>query len=59
MYVCICKGISDRKIENEVKTGCNKVKQLTQQIGLGSDCGKCINSAKAIIDKNLGYTAKK
>lgn len=44
MYVCICKGISEKDIENAMITHQNP-KDILKTLGVGSDCGTCLIDA--------------
>jgi bacterioferritin-associated ferredoxin len=59
MYVCICKGISDRQIKRAVcENGACSVKCLAKQLGVATQCGKCAPLAKAIIKETLAENAE-
>ncbi|MCG2839270.1 (2Fe-2S)-binding protein [Photobacterium sp. WH77] len=50
MYVCLCHGISDKKIVKLVEEeGISDIRGIKAIIPLGSQCGKCIRQAKGII----------
>mgnify|MGYP003890220873 CR=1 FL=1 len=49
MLVCICKGVSDRKLVEEIRRGSRTVKELRECCGAGSDCGSCIRSIQQIL----------
>ncbi|WP_026375506.1 (2Fe-2S)-binding protein [Aestuariibacter salexigens] len=54
MYVCMCYGVTDKQIARAVKeSGVGNVRQLRQQLQLGSQCGKCIQMAQQIIDDTI------
>lgn len=44
MYVCICKGISEKDIENAMITHQNS-KDILKSLGVGSECGTCLLDA--------------
>ncbi|MEW5251297.1 bacterioferritin-associated ferredoxin [Microbulbifer sp. 2201CG32-9] len=50
MYVCICKGITDRQIKEAIYDGSTSVKALRHQLGVSSQCGRCAELAQEIID---------
>ncbi|WP_444889680.1 bacterioferritin-associated ferredoxin [Microbulbifer sp. DLAB2-AF] len=54
MYVCICKGITDRQIKEAVYDGSTSVKALRRQLGVSSQCGRCAEQTKEIISETLG-----
>lgn len=53
MYVCICKGITDRQIREAVYDGSTSVKALRRQLGVSSQCGLCAELTREIIDKTM------
>lgn len=60
MYVCLCFGISDKKIimltqENKV----SDIRSIREITALGSQCGKCIRSAKKIIEETIAISFEK
>lgn len=44
MYVCICKGITEKDIESAMITHQN-TKDVLKNLGVGSDCGTCLVDA--------------
>jgi bacterioferritin-associated ferredoxin len=54
MFVCLCHGITDTQIENIVRTeGVGNMRELKNALGVGSQCGSCINMAQNIIDTTI------
>jgi bacterioferritin-associated ferredoxin len=47
MILCVCKGVSDKKVQAAVDEGCRTVKQVGSKCSAGTDCGIC---ARAIHD---------
>ncbi|AOS98627.1 Bacterioferritin-associated ferredoxin [Microbulbifer aggregans] len=54
MYVCICKGITDRQIKEAVYDGTTSVRALRRQLGVSSQCGRCAELTQEIIDETMG-----
>ncbi|MCG9693763.1 bacterioferritin-associated ferredoxin [Vibrio sp. Isolate22] len=51
MYVCLCHGVSDKKIRKLVlEEGITDIKGIKKCTALGSQCGKCVRSAKKVIN---------
>ncbi|CAH7380014.1 bacterioferritin-associated ferredoxin [Vibrio chagasii] len=51
MYVCLCHGVSDKKIRKLVlEEGITDIKGIKNCTALGSQCGKCVRSAKEVIN---------
>lgn len=44
MYVCLCKGITEEKIESLVNQGL-PASEVIKRLGVGSDCGICVIDA--------------
>lgn len=49
MYVCICKGITDRDIRAAAANGARTLKDLRRKLGVASDCGKCAGCAHEVL----------
>lgn len=46
MYICICKGITDKQIQEAVTSrNTNNPKEILKALGIGSDCGTCVEDA--------------
>jgi bacterioferritin-associated ferredoxin len=54
MYVCICKGITEKQIQEAVTSRANNnPKEVLRALGVGSDCGTCVEDAvKTLIDQS-------
>ncbi|MCO4792350.1 MAG: (2Fe-2S)-binding protein [Bacteriovoracaceae bacterium] len=44
MVICLCKGITDKKIEDLVDKGL-PTQEVLKKLGVGSDCGICVVDA--------------
>ena len=53
MYICNCMGVTDKKIKSAVSCGASTVKQLRDQLGVASCCGKCAGDARELIFDTL------
>jgi bacterioferritin-associated ferredoxin len=53
MYVCICKGITEKQIQEAVNSRhSNNAKDVLKSLGVGSDCGTCVEDAvKTLIEQ--------
>lgn len=49
MYICVCKAVSDKRIERSVEQGVRRLKDLRDLTGLGSCCGKCVPDARRVL----------
>ena len=54
MYVCVCLGITDKQIKHAVREhGVGNMRKLREVLALGTQCGKCVQMAQAIIDSTI------
>jgi bacterioferritin-associated ferredoxin len=53
MYICICHGVTDTQIESAIDNGAETMKDLTTELNVGSQCGKCCQCAKRVLNKKL------
>lgn len=53
MYICICKGITEKQVQDAVsRRASNNPKEILKSLGVGSDCGTCIEDAvKSCLEK--------
>ena len=49
MYVCLCKGITDHQIRDAASAGCTSMRELRRELGVGSQCAKCVRVAREIV----------
>lgn len=49
MFVCICKAVSDKTIKQAIADGALSMRDLKNQLGVGSQCGKCVCQAQQIL----------
>ena len=49
MYVCLCKGVTDRQIKAAINEGACSMGQLRKSLGVASQCGKCSTSARELL----------
>jgi bacterioferritin-associated ferredoxin len=53
MYICICNAVTDTDIRRAADEGVSNMKQLKLKTGCASTCGKCIESAKEVLETAL------
>ena len=53
MYICICHGVTDTQIETAIDDGAVTMKQLTNELSVGSQCGKCCQCTKRVLNNKL------
>ena len=49
MYVCLCKGVTDRQIKAAINDGACSMGHLRKTLGVASQCGKCSTSARELL----------
>lgn len=56
MYVCICKGITEKQIQEAVTSrNSNNPKDILKSLGIGSDCGTCVEDAISTLLEKSSY----
>ncbi|MFC3034751.1 (2Fe-2S)-binding protein [Pseudoalteromonas fenneropenaei] len=53
MYICICHGVTDKKIIQTINAGATTMRDLSQELAVGTQCGKCTNCTKKILNEQL------
>jgi bacterioferritin-associated ferredoxin len=54
MYVCLCKGITCGAIRSAVtEQGAASLRDLSRNLGVATQCGKCANSARQVLSEAL------
>lgn len=53
MYVCVCHAVTDRDIEEATAAGCCSLRQLREQLGVGTTCGRCARCARATLKDSM------
>ncbi|MDX2321749.1 MAG: (2Fe-2S)-binding protein [Moritella sp.] len=53
MYVCICRGITDKQLIHSIDEGATTMKALSTELGIGNQCGKCCQCTKKILNQTL------
>ncbi len=46
MFVCICKQVTDRQIEEAVNNGAASFSDVQSELGVATKCGECKNHAR-------------
>lgn len=57
MYVCICKGITEKQVKAAVDDGCTSLRELRAELGVASNCGKCACHAREVLNESLAMRA--
>ena len=53
MYICLCHGVTDKKIEQTIDDGATTMRELAKELNVGSQCGKCCGCTKTILNRKL------
>lgn len=53
MYLCICKALTDKQINQAVGQGARTFGDLSVRFGIGTECGKCVDSIRKFLDACL------
>ena len=53
MYVCLCQAVTDRDIRAAAARGARDIDRLGETLRLGIRCGRCKETAQAIIAEHL------
>jgi len=51
MYVCLCKGITEKELEERGKHSSLPAKKVCSRMGVGTDCGSCMAYATEVLEK--------
>jgi bacterioferritin-associated ferredoxin len=54
MYVCLCHGVTDHEIRAAVSLGADTLDAISQQLGVGTRCGCCRETAAQLISDCRG-----
>lgn len=46
MYICVCKGISERHIRQAAEEGAESIATLRRELGVAAGCGGCAQAAE-------------
>jgi bacterioferritin-associated ferredoxin len=57
MLVCLCKGVSDRKIRWLVQNGAKTPREVMASCHAGSDCGACVATVRDTVNEAIAETA--
>jgi len=50
MFVCLCTGATSHEVADAVARGACTSKQVAVACGVGTDCGRCRRTVRAIIE---------
>ncbi len=53
MYICLCQAVTDTDIRQAADNGATDIHQLIEALGVGNNCGACLEAAQSIVDAQL------
>lgn len=55
MYICICRGITEKMLEDQIGNYNRSEEQILKNLGIGDSCGACVVDAvkKIIENRNI------
>jgi bacterioferritin-associated ferredoxin len=53
MYICICNAVTDKQIEQAVRNGACRMRDLRNQLGVADACACCAESARRCLASAL------
>lgn len=51
MYICICKQVTDKQIEQAIYDGANTLSAIKNTLGASTECGSCTGCIKDMIEE--------
>jgi bacterioferritin-associated ferredoxin len=57
VIICICRGKSERDVENAIEAGASSLRDL-QRCGIGDQCGSCHNALKGMLARAAAAAAE-
>lgn len=45
MYICVCKAVTERQLDQAVHGGATSLRHLRETLGVTSECGRCARCA--------------
>lgn len=53
MYVCLCKGVTDRQIREAIADGACSMRDLRAALDVANQCGKCGRDCKSLLNESM------
>ncbi|HEY8385551.1 MAG TPA: (2Fe-2S)-binding protein [Porticoccaceae bacterium] len=53
MYVCLCRGVTQKQIRREVLAGAVTFDEIQERLEVGTCCGTCSDNAREVIAETL------
>lgn len=51
MYVCLCKGVTNKDIKQLVSAGVSSVEEIMECTGAGTGCGTCLAEIAQMVEE--------
>jgi len=58
MIVCLCKQVRCKDIRSAAVNGVATMRDLSRELGVATQCGKCAQCARGILQESLQSTAE-
>jgi bacterioferritin-associated ferredoxin len=58
MYVCLCRGVSDRTIQRALDDGADTVDEVMACTRAGTCCGRCVPTIGAMVEQSVGASSR-
>ena len=52
MYVCLCKGVTEKTVRACIREGAGSVAEVGRGCGAGTDCGSCAGTISELIEEH-------
>jgi bacterioferritin-associated ferredoxin len=59
MYICVCRGVTERALREAVAQGACSIPELAERLGLGTGCGRCLEEALAHVGPEALTSARR
>jgi bacterioferritin-associated ferredoxin len=53
MYICVCQGVTERQIHQAAQDGARSLKDLSRELGITRECGRCAMCARQCLNQAL------
>ena len=59
MYICICKGITEKMLMDQIGSNHRSEDQILKNLGIGDSCGSCVvDAVKKILENQNKLDSK-
>ncbi|MFN3197825.1 MAG: bacterioferritin-associated ferredoxin [Bradymonadia bacterium] len=59
MIICVCEGVSDRKVREAAQRGISDLEGLKQDCRAGGDCGRCRAALRKMLRNHRSTEAER